>query len=375
MARRDGRFWGSHKSHRILCVVALLLSGSTPWVSAATWSRVATYGEQPSERSSPALGLVGPHVYLFGGVQDTFATGVNRFYNDLFRFDPQTRQWIRLVPEGALPPARAFAAAAVDTESALFFLFGGTSYGPGFANVIAYNDLWAYSPSSNSWTKMRPSNPGPCGRSRPAAWMVGRQFYLFGGITAEVNTLNDLWRYDLASNRWTELIPNGSPASPPSRHQAQSGSHSRFGKLVIYGGETLNGNGFEILGDTWEYDLAGNRWTEITPLNSSNIQPPRNYGAAGIVGTNLYLQGGDLPGGVICCGASFPQNPTGELWRFDLQRRTWEQVQFSSNPVRLKRHSAIEVGNEVLYFGGFDFEPGRGQIWNREVFVFRPSGQ
>jgi len=45
----------------------------------------------------------------------------------------------------------------------------------------------------------------------------------------------------------------------------------------------------------------------------ANIEPPRNYGAAAVVGTALYLHGGDVPGGQAGCGPPLPQNPTDQL--------------------------------------------------------------
>jgi len=48
-----------------------------------TWTRLDTSGLGPSERSSPAVADIGSSLYVFGGVRDDFASGVDTFYQDL----------------------------------------------------------------------------------------------------------------------------------------------------------------------------------------------------------------------------------------------------------------------------------------------------
>jgi hypothetical protein len=207
-------------------------------------------------------------------------------------------------------------------------------------------------------------------------WTVGDRLYVFGGIDATFTTLNELWTYDLRAARWQQITPGGS--APPPRHVAQAGAQARLGRLTLYGGEQVDpAVGFVTLADTWEFDLVRQSWREVTPAVFT-IEPPRNYGAAAVVGLALYLQGGDLSGGVGGCGAPFPQNPTEQLWRFDLVDRTWHQVRPGGDPlVRLKRHAAASVDGRVYVVSGWDFRcdsgAGPGQIWNLDTYVVMPS--
>jgi hypothetical protein len=112
-------------------------------------------------------------------------------------------------------------------------------------------------------------------------------------------------------------------------------------------GTTDATQGFPLLSDTWEFDLAARRWREVTPT-SGNIDPARNYSATAIVGTNLYLQGGDEPGGDAGRDAPFPQNPTAQLWRFDLSLRAWHRLNPDGDPlVRLKRPAESTVDGRM----------------------------
>ena len=108
-----------------------------------------------------------------------------------------------------------------------FWLFGG--YGCSTNNAKGYlNDLWRYNPDTNMWTwvsgtqyinqagiygiKGTPNAANtPGGRSRGGWWIDNDgNFWIFGGFgfdaTASLETLgelNDLWRYDSVTNRWT----------------------------------------------------------------------------------------------------------------------------------------------------------------------------
>jgi Galactose oxidase, central domain len=177
------------------------------------------------------------------------------------------------------------------------------------------------------------------------------------------------------ANAWTELIPQGAAGSPPPRHEAATGKQGD--RLAIYGGESIDESfQFTVLGDTWEYRISSGTWSDVTPAPEDNIAPPRNYGTAVTLGAGMYLQGGDTPGGPDC-GAVFPQNPTEQLWRFDLHDRVWEQQFPGGDPlVRLKRTNSARVGEAMYVLGGFDFAcegpVTPHQIWNHDVYRFEP---
>jgi hypothetical protein len=339
------------------------------------WTRLHTTGSAPSERSTPAVAAIGRRIYVFGGSRDDVVNGDVQIYDDLHRFDTATRRWDVLTPAGPVPPPRVFAASVAHPASRRMLVFGGAFFGPFFSDFAPYGDLWAYDVDHNAWHELHPSNPGPGARSRPSAWMIGDKLYLFGGITAAFQVLNDLWVYDLHSNAWTELVPLGAAGSPPPRHEAAVGR--RGSHLVIYGGEAIDELGnFLVLPDTWEYSLTTGAWTDVTPAPAHDIVPPRNYGAAVTIGDGMYLQGGDTPGGDEC-GEVFPQNPTEQLWRFDLRDHRWRRLFPGGDPLaRIKRINSARVAGAMYIVGGFDFRcdgpTTPNQIWNHDIYRFEP---
>jgi hypothetical protein len=155
-----------------------------------------------------------------------------------------------------------------------------------------------------------------------------------------------------------------------------AGPQQVLGRLTLYGGETVTAEGFATLGDTWQFNLSTHTWTDVTPPQERNIDPPRNYAATAWLGPRLVLQGGDVPGGVPGCGSPFPQNPTDELWRFDAFTRSWSRLQPTGDPLpRLKRSVGVAVGLRFFVFAGFDFScdgSTGGQVWNEAVHTYAP---
>ena len=107
----------------------------------------------------------------------------------------------------------------VDTSGNLW-LFGGRAIDiTGTLNHI--NDLWKYDISLNEWTWMNGSNSvlsigyygsilvasatncSPARSETNASWTdSNNNLWLFGG-NSEFGLLNDLWKYNIASNEWT----------------------------------------------------------------------------------------------------------------------------------------------------------------------------
>src|ERR1051325_2483300 len=132
-----------------------------------------------------------------------------------------------------LPPTVSGTACWKDLQGN-FWMFGGYDV---FLNVNS-SDLWKYDPAINQWTWMK--GPGtnhqygtygtqgvPAPGNNPGyhigascTWVdKNGDLWLFGGDGAAANTfgslLNDLWRYNIASNMWTWMGGanyNGAPA-------------------------------------------------------------------------------------------------------------------------------------------------------------------
>jgi N-acetylneuraminic acid mutarotase len=142
-------------------------------------------------------------------------------------------------------------------------LFGG--YGDG---VVSMGETWVYDPADNNWTNMNPA-VSPPKRHAPIAIYDSHadRIIMFGGVDpwkgGREDHFNDTWSYDLNTNTWIELFPDGSPSKrqpqifvyiPSIDKSLLTGGWLNF-ELGIDNGEPYN--------DSWLYDYTNNTWTEI----------------------------------------------------------------------------------------------------------------
>ena len=155
-------------------------------------------------------------------------------------------------------------------------LFGGfqdkTPFDPANPDYDLFNGTWAYDFNHNRWKNLKPANPPP-----PRAYTTmgfepaTNRVVLFGGILDPTKwpnepTNNDTWIYDVARNRWSQVFPEDSP-SPRAWH-AMAGTN---GPVVLFGGGDSRWN---YTNDTFLYDSRSNRWEKVsTERNDDRLHP------------------------------------------------------------------------------------------------------
>jgi N-acetylneuraminic acid mutarotase len=198
------------------------------------------------------------NLWLFGGAGFD-GRGYNGFLNDLWEFNPSTRQWIWKSGSNLLPcnsgivtftcggpsgvygtlgsaaatnvPGGRFGVAGWADSQGRLWLFGGEGVdAKGLSGEL--NDLWRFDPSTNEWTWMGGSNRGtlsfygsigqpgvygtlgvpaasniPGSRYNAATWVDSHgNFWLFGGTGQDVGGLsslmNDLWMFNPTTLQW-----------------------------------------------------------------------------------------------------------------------------------------------------------------------------
>ncbi|OTB02905.1 hypothetical protein M426DRAFT_61449 [Hypoxylon sp. CI-4A] len=189
-------------------------------------------GPRPSGRYGHSLNIIGSKIYIFGGQVEGY------FMNDLAAFDlnqlqmPNNRWEIlseNVEPGGAqhgkVPPARTNH--SMITYNDKMYLFGGTN---GFQ---WFNDVWCYDPAVNKWSQLDCIGYIPVPREGHAASLVDDVMYVFGGRTEEGVDLGDLAAFRISSRRWYTFQNMGPSPSPRSGHSMTSVGKS----IVVVGGE------------------------------------------------------------------------------------------------------------------------------------------
>lgn len=287
---------------------------------------------------------------------------------------------------GNIPGGRDLAASWTD-KSGNFWLFGGNGgYG-------GRNDLWKFTTSSSEWAWISgnvgmacteiinfpytcsQSEPGIYGTlGRPAAENIpgGRQdastwvdnsgnLWLFGGYGLDANgtpgqtILNDLWKYDVATNQWTWIsgsntvsacFNDGSgngvgaihcaepstygtlgtfaPGNTPGSREGAITWTDKNGDLWLFGGWSFDiPNQVQYYFDElWEYNTSTNQWAWMggssTREGSACAQNVNFWyltcGEPGTYGTIVTPASGNIPGGRS--NAASWTDRSGNLWLF-----------------------------------------------------------
>ena len=208
-------------------------------------------GNNPGSRSGASNWTDGTgRLWLFGGYGFDSVGSSSRPLNDLWEFDPATREWTwesgnnaNPYTFGGLPgtygtlgspstanaPGSRIGASSWTDRNGQLWLFGGVGYDADFSPG-ELNDLWVFDPATDEWAWMSgsstvaclPQNNGNCGqpgvygvlgtpaagnvpggRSGASSWIDNRgNLWLFGGDGFDANdvtnNLNDLWEYELS---------------------------------------------------------------------------------------------------------------------------------------------------------------------------------
>ena len=280
------------------------------------WHATTNRWQRLSSADIPAL--IEPHlaadgagnIYEFGGIGSP--TG-SHFSADghsygLYQYLPTLNRWLDRTPAAPhlgtdWPLGREDHGFTYDPATASFWLFAGE--GP---ELRVLNDMWRYTPATQSWQRIQPNYaaPGDAQIAPREIYAISDDghghFYLFGG--ADLDTIhgqpvapryaNDLWRFDIAAQRWTLLAGHANsydPSLPLPRHyygQACDATgnfyilggvvsdttdppyfnadlYNLYAQLIIYSGQTAATGFFQYgLDDFWRYDPVRDRWIDLT---------------------------------------------------------------------------------------------------------------
>jgi N-acetylneuraminic acid mutarotase len=271
------------------------------------------------------------------------------------------------------PTPRGDAVGAIDPTTGMFYVFGGDT-GPTVRCVpspVFSAETWRYDPRCDRWDLLStPVAPSP--RSR-AAWALDtrrRRLLVFGGRYREGSSgaytlLQDVWAFDLATERWEELTPKGE--RPAARANASAIYDPERDALVLFGGNTsTSGLSFTPRNDVWALDLGNVTWRRIATTGTA--PSTRLFHAAARVGRAMWVYGGG--------GANAFMGPFySDLWRFDLDTNAWSRVMLTGATDSLGGRinaALVPSGEGAVLIAGHD----DGALGNRnDVLTVASSGE
>ena len=163
-------------------------------------------------RTGHTMTLVGDKLVVFGG----FSKGA--FSNEIYIYNINENSWNQplthendneILEEGggamiantgediSIPDPRInHSQVTVNTS---IVIYGGVD-----KDGVCFNDIWIYDLVSNYWKKVEINGEIPKARQGHSALLVdGDQILFFGGKIANIFEVNEIWKFDLSTNRFT----------------------------------------------------------------------------------------------------------------------------------------------------------------------------
>lgn len=278
----------------------------------ATWSQLA---DGPTRFfHSAAWDPVDGVMLVFGG-QDTDQGSP---YNDLWAYSYMSNTWTMLRPQGGGPSARIDHTAVWDTENGQMIVFGG------FASGNPLSDVWTYNYTQNSWTRKASAASGRA--SHAACWNGDLNVMTVSGGRVGISNSNDTLTYDPSADSW-----RASSAMPAAGRIESSAVYDPVRKqMIVYGGGT--GNGMDEFTDTWSFSYG---------------EPVLRYAASGSIQSRIMDMGENF---------------------HSLDRVSWYGDMPADTNITLRVHSSngnINLsGYQELANGTRPFQQGRYTQWN-----------
>ena len=234
-------------------------------------------------------------------------------------------RWRKLNPERG-PDAREDHTWTVDAAGDYAYLFGGRDGGK------EYDDLWRYDLATDTWKKLKPDGRAPSARfGHSTVWVDGVGLVVFAGQQG-VDFFNDLWAYDPERNRWKLLPDRG---QTPRKRYGSCAVVGADGKLKISHGFTFAGR----FDDTRAYNFANERWTDVSP--DGRRPGPR------CLHDCFTSSAGQL---VLYGGQNDDESALGDLWA-TRPNDNWKRGP-EPRPRARRLYAVTEAGPNAFIFGG-----------------------
>lgn len=221
-------------------------------------------------------------------------------------------------------------------------LFGGAL---SFSMGNTTNDVFRFDLISNTFTQLNPATPnGPIpGRAGHVATfdLPRNRMLVWGGVDGAGTLVpTEVWALDftVVPPAWRKVVTTGAP--PSERFGAAAALDGVNSKWYVFGGSTELGTG---LSELFVFELATNNWSQVHGRN-----------APGAPGDRINAMAAFDPAAkefVVFSGNNSASMDIRELWRFDVTARLWKTPPISTGPIaRVK--GALYDGSPVHLFSG-----------------------
>ncbi len=297
------------------------------------WRRIDASG--PTPRREHTLTGSGSRAYLFGGRVDGEPLG------DLWLFDRETDEWRRVDASGGPSPRFGHNAEVIDDETLI--VFGGQAGGD------LFNDTYAFDLERESWRRLDAGGAVPGIRYGAGSVEYRQGLFVSHGFNFQGRFDDTRSLSTRGDPRWRNRTPDGPRPVRRCLHRCARIAD----QMLLFGGQT---DGRPFLGDTWLYDLEGERW--------------QRRGGRSPSARNLYALIGALRSAWLFGGLA-ADGRTNDLWAFEAGRG-WRRRRpgGTAPPARDGVEGALLIVPptfRMLVFGGTDGERELDDLWELEL--------
>lgn len=172
-------------------------------------------------------------IFIHGG--EFFNGQQTVIYGDFYSYNVAKNEWKTLKSSICPAPRSGHQMVPVATDGGQIWLFGGEYASPSQLQFYHFRDLWVYRMAKKQWEKINAPN-GPSARSGHRMVVTRKKLFVFGGFhdnNASYRYFNDLYAFSLESYTWTKI--EGAGPVPPPRSGCCMVANAD-GKILIWGG-------------------------------------------------------------------------------------------------------------------------------------------
>ncbi|MBT32724.1 MAG: hypothetical protein CMO01_23945 [Thalassobius sp.] len=282
---------------------------------------------------------VGDLAFVGTGYTASFFSSTN--YKDLWQYDTGAGSWsvVNSVPENFSGRHQA-TAFSIENDAFIGLGINSSGYTTNLSSVSSLNDLWKFTPSSDSWSELTPY-PGESTASLAIAVTNGKAYLGLGkkyGTDGNSELINEFYEFDPSSNSWNQK------ADFPYDLR-EGGVTFAIGNKVYYGfgrSETdgpFIGEGYTYYSDFYEYDTESNSWTQLTDV--SNELRRADAGGFSVAGNGYIIGGYNTVSSTI--------NEFNDLLKYNPVEDSWEEI--AQYPGDARHSPAIAVLDDRVLVG------------------------
>lgn len=258
--------------------------------------------------------------------------------------DYDTEHWFPVTTVGDIPEA-VFAKYSAAVSGDKIYYFGGYNTRTYSGNKL--NEIHLFDTSSQIWSKTKATGvPDTYKLQQNTADTINGKIYLFagqGGSTSETRQ-NDLLEYDPAANNIKKLSVSGSaPMARTGHASAVIGT-----TLYIYGGDN---NGGAFMNDFYSIDLSKTSpaWKKLASTPAPALK--RTEAAMAAYNGKIYMFGG-----IEMIPSENSSEEKNDLYEYDPSKNTWKQITGINMPPKRQHHTMTVLGDAVYMLGGSTFD-------------------